>query len=89
MNKKDKEALVNVFKDKIKDLGLKAEALQKAVKELKETGINENLLYHAIQCASQKYAPAYNKIGVGEVKAICKGIEGIKDYLFPLDKDNS
>jgi len=71
------------FKAKVNELYKKAEAVSKAVEDLKKTGLNERVLHFAIMKASQKYYKAYPPLGMVEVKAICEGLLGIKEYLFP------
>ena len=76
------------FKENLEEFMRKASALGKAVEELKATGINERVLFFAIQQSSNRHLTKYgihSIISVSEIKAICAGLEGIREYLFPED----
>ena len=83
MKKQEKEAVKKHFKERIDDFRKKALAVQEAVCELRATGLNEHVIYFAIQRASQKHNTSMSPIGVGDIKAIMQGLEGIEGYLFP------
>jgi len=80
---KEKEELKRVFAEQINQLEEKVIALQKAVAELKTSGLNEKVILFAIQKASNKYYKGYPKIGIAEVKAIYRGLENVEKFLFP------
>lgn len=86
MKKQEKDLLLKTFKDKLSELKQKTEALTEAFKSLKQTGINEDVLYFALQKCAQKYNTSYQPISIKDVRAICKGIEDIAEYLFPEEK---
>lgn len=85
MKKEEKKILKKEFKLSITELKQKVSALQKAVKELRQNGLNERILVFAIQQISNKYYAGYPKIGMAEAKAFLRGIETIEDYLFPKE----
>jgi hypothetical protein len=71
-------------KEQIDELKVKVLALQKAVDELKKIGIRESVLLHAIQRNAKRHHTG-NPIPITHIKFILKGVETIKEYLFPED----
>ena len=75
--------------EEVKD---KIQAVQKGVAFLKQSGINEKVLYWLIQKNSERFRNNRygNPLKIGDVKAIIRGIETFEDYVFPpTEKENS
>ena len=86
MKKREKEAVKKEFKDKIDELRKKAIAIQEGICQLKATGLNENVLYFAIQRASQRHNKSCAPIGIADIKAMMGGLQDIEKYLFPEEE---
>ena len=69
----------------IKDMKTTINKIQKAVDELKASGINRNALYALIQrsAGSRPERMKSGPIPMAIVRAVCEGIEDLKDYVFP------
>ncbi len=82
MEKTQLEKKFEEFQDKIN-------AIQKAVKQIKKTGIKDVVLYGIIQKSSQRFYPSRysSPISMGQVKAIIEGIENLDEYVFEQEKD--
>ena len=85
MDKKDKEELKKAFGDQIKQLRKDMGALQKAVKSLKETGLNENLLAYIIQQSAKRFHTG-TPVNLKFIKFILQGIEDIDVFVFPREE---
>ena len=76
--KTELETRVEEFRDKIS-------AIQKSIRQIKRTGINENVLYLIIQRSSQRFLNTrYTKpfINISDVKAVIAGVEDLSNYMF-------
>ena len=75
---------VKKFDERIEDFKEKVDAIQKAVEELKATGIRESVLIYAIQQAANRHRTG-SPVTISSVKTILLGMEDISEYLFPED----
>lgn len=76
------------FEISLQKLQKQISALRKAIIGLKATGLNESVLYHALQkCANKHYTQRYCKqIGIPMIRAIVEGIGDLEDYIFPPEE---
>ena len=77
----------NKFEQSVKDLKETVQAVQKGINDLKQSGLNEDLLIYAIQKAAQPFNHSYTQIKVGDIKAMISGIENLKSYIFPKENE--
>ncbi len=77
------------FEVSLKTLQKQIKALSKGINDLRATGINETVLYHALRsCANKHYSNRYYKpIGTPVIKAVVEGIGDLEDYIFPPDEE--
>lgn len=71
----------------MEELKKKVLAIQEGVCELRATGLKDDLIYFAVQRAAQKHNKSYQAIGVGDIKAVMLGLEGLYEYMFPKTKE--
>lgn len=84
MSKQVKRAIKKSV-DEVKD---KVQAIEQAVSELRETGLNDKVIYTLIQKSSQKYTQLQNNsIKLDDVRAIVCGIERLSEYMFKKAKE--
>jgi len=69
---------------KVDEFRGKITAIQKAIRQIKRTGIEESVLYLIIQRSSQRFQKSRytNPISVGDIKAVIAGIENLQEYMF-------
>jgi len=69
---------------KVDEFRGKITAIQKAIRQIKRTGIEESILYLIIQRSSQRFQKSRytSPISVGDIKAVIAGIENLQEYMF-------
>jgi len=78
------------FDISLETLHTQISALQKGLNLLRKTGINDDLLYIALQrCAQRHYSDRYNKtISIKIIRAVVSGIGDLGEYIFPSEEEN-
>lgn len=76
------------LEERIEEFRNKISTIQKSIRQIKRTGISENILVLIIQRSSQRFLThRYSKpLNIGDVKAIIAGIEDLEDYIFPKEE---
>lgn len=69
--------------EKLQDMGEKVVAIQKAVRDLRETGIREDILIVIIQGAAGNVKG--KPVPVSFIKATLNGLDTLEDYVFGKD----
>lgn len=87
MNKEIKQQIKSEFKMAIENLTGKVSLIQKAVEEIKKTGLNEDILFFAIQRSAQKFNKKYTPVSIADIRAIVSGINALESYMFPEEDE--
>lgn len=75
------------FEKQMDEVKGQVKAIAKGVSTLRKTGLRDELLYISIQRAAGTVGSGYKKhaVNIGTIKAVLKGIDGLYDYMFPVD----
>ncbi len=79
---------MNKLQEQIKEVERVVGVIQEAVKEIKNTGLNEELIFYALHKVSNKNMsrPRFgvkDTITITQIKAVLRGVSELKDYMFP------